>query len=262
MCDGELDSADDLPYYVNSIWSMDKEFELPDLASLPLDRSSDPFVFWTPVPENPLSHEPFNTITEWREFVLSHNLHASIPAKIVEKFQLAQRVYFLAWIDGHLIKAGELVALTALEAALKSRYGTEMREKKLKEIIEQEKRGGKKKKIPANFPQLNALLDHMVRSDGLAYGKIPMIKKYGIKTMEDPDKAKTSRTVRKRMPEGPMILSRIRNSLAHGNPLDCMPWGGLLELVHDLIEYAYRDWIAEEPVGRSVEEVFSHCSDH
>ncbi len=45
-----------------------------------------------------------------------------------------------------------------------------------------------------------------------------------------------------------MVLPHIRHSLAHGNPFDCMPWGRLLELVHDLIEYAYRDSIAKEAV--------------
>ena len=37
-------------------------------------------------------------------------------------------------------------------------------------------------------------------------------------------------------------LSHIRNDLAHGAPLDGFPWSGLLELVRDLIDYAYRDW--------------------
>jgi hypothetical protein len=34
----------------------------------------------------------------------------------------------------------------------------------------------------------------------------------------------------------------IRNDLAHGAPLNELPWAGLLELVRDLINYAYRDW--------------------
>jgi hypothetical protein len=35
----------------------------------------------------------------------------------------------------------------------------------------------------------------------------------------------------------------IRNDLAHGYPFDGFPQSGLLELVRDLIEYAYRDMI-------------------
>lgn len=37
-------------------------------------------------------------------------------------------------------------------------------------------------------------------------------------------------------------LADIRNSAAHGDPFDGMPWAGMLELVRDLIEYAYRNW--------------------
>ena len=36
-------------------------------------------------------------------------------------------------------------------------------------------------------------------------------------------------------------LAGIRNDLAHGFPFDGFPWSGLLELVRDLIEYAYRE---------------------
>ena len=251
MYDDEFDSVEDLPADVDSLWLMNKEFELPDLAALRFDRSDDPFFLWIPVPGNPVFHKPFNTITEWREFVLSHNLDPAIPKKIAEKFQLAQRVYFLAWIDGNLIKAGELVALTALELALKSCYGSEMLQQTTKEIIEQEKRSGKRKKIPANFPQLHALLDHMVKADGLRNEKIPMAKKYGTKIMADLDEMEAPGVEQRKAPNGPMMLSRIRNSLAHGNPFDSMPWAGLLELLRDLIEYAYRDWIAREPVERS-----------
>ena len=35
-------------------------------------------------------------------------------------------------------------------------------------------------------------------------------------------------------------LAEIRNSLAHGDAFDALPWSGLLELVRDLIDYAYR----------------------
>lgn len=36
-------------------------------------------------------------------------------------------------------------------------------------------------------------------------------------------------------------LADIRNDLAHGAPFGGFPWAGLLELVRDLIDYAYRD---------------------
>lgn len=42
-------------------------------------------------------------------------------------------------------------------------------------------------------------------------------------------------------------LAERRNALAHGDPFDGLPTGGLLELVRDLINFAYRDYIAEAP---------------
>ena len=36
--------------------------------------------------------------------------------------------------------------------------------------------------------------------------------------------------------------------MAHGDPFDGLPTGGLLELVRDLINYAYRDYVAEARV--------------
>ena len=41
-----------------------------------------------------------------------------------------------------------------------------------------------------------------------------------------------------------MTLVEIRNRAAHAGPLDTAPWGGLLEVVRDLIENAYRDILA------------------
>jgi hypothetical protein len=38
-------------------------------------------------------------------------------------------------------------------------------------------------------------------------------------------------------------LAQIRNNLAHGYPFDGLPLAGLLELIRDLIEYAFRDMI-------------------
>ncbi|MBS2127077.1 hypothetical protein KEX41_02265 [Burkholderia thailandensis] len=58
--------------------------------------------------------------------------------------------------------------------------------------------------------------------------------------------SKTSRDEAKKngMPKA-ITLAGIRNSLAHGDPFDGLPWGGLLELVRDLIEYAYRSYLLE-----------------
>lgn len=56
----------------------------------------------------------------------------------------------------------------------------------------------------------------------------------------------------RRYGRGPIIigaahptLAEGRNALAHGDPFDELPTGGLLELVSDLINYAYRHYLAE-----------------
>ena len=197
----------------------DKWMGLLDCVTVQLDRSDNPFILWTPVPGNSAFPKPFGTIIEWREFILSHSLHAAIPKVIAAKFQRAQKLYFLSWIDYDVIKAGELMALAALELALKSRYGNKM---------------------------LARLLEHMVELDGLTNEKLPMFEKYGGVIIENLYEMKAARDARKNTDVvPPMTLSEIRNSLAHGDPFDTLPWSGLLELVHDLIEYAYRDRIAE-----------------
>ena len=66
--------------------------------------------------------------------------------------------------------------------------------------------------------------------DGLTDQKIPMVRRCGgsaigfVNGESKPD------------------LTEIRNRQAHGDPFDGLPVGGLLELVRDLIEYAYRDF--------------------
>jgi hypothetical protein len=192
---------------------------LLDRVMLPLDRFDNPLILSTPVPGNPAFPRPFSTIIEWREFILSHNLHAAIPKVIAASFQRAQKLYFLAWIDYDVIKAGELMALASLEVALKSRYGNKM---------------------------LGELLEYIVEKDDLTNQKIPMFQKYGYKIVENLYETKDAKEARKKTHAvPPTTLSGIRNSLAHGRLLNGSPWGGLLELVHDLIEYAYRDRIAQ-----------------
>jgi hypothetical protein len=236
MCDNGSDSAADLMGYSEHILPTDDGMGLLDCVTLPLDRSGNPLILWTPVPGNPAFPRPFSTIIEWREFILSHNLHAAIPKIIAAKFQRAQKLYFLAWIDLDVIKAGELMALAALEFALKARYGNEIREKK---------RSGEKK-IPPHSPQLYQLLEYIVEADGLTNEQIPMFQKRGYKIVENLYETKAAKKARENTGGcAPTTISGIRNSLAHGDPFDILPWGGLLELVHDLIEYAYRNLIAE-----------------
>jgi hypothetical protein len=67
--------------------------------------------------------------------------------------------------------------------------------------------------------------------DGLTDDKIPMVKRSGGTAIGFVNgDIKPS-------------LSEIRNKQAHGDPFDGLPCGGLLELVRDLIAFAYRDFV-------------------
>jgi hypothetical protein len=82
-----------------------------------------------PIPGNPGGFISFANFAERRYFVLNLSLRAGIPETVQAKFDRAQKVHILAWLDFDLIKAGELVAITALELALMDRYGPKAREK-------------------------------------------------------------------------------------------------------------------------------------
>jgi hypothetical protein len=110
------------------------------------------------------------------------------------------------------LKAGELAALIALELALMDRYG------------------GQITKSKRSFA---ALLKFMVESDGLTDDRIPMVVRCG------------GTAVGQLIGATHPTLAERRNALAHGDPFDGLPTGGLLELVRDLINYAYRHYLAE-----------------
>jgi hypothetical protein len=141
--------------------------------------------------------------------VLSLSLPDGIPGIVQAKYQRAQMLYFLAWLYPDLIKAGELVALTALELTMRDCYGNKVK--------------GRGK----NKPSFAALLQYMPK-DGLTDDKIPMVRRSGGTAIG----FVTGQA-------GPSPAER-RNSLAHGDPFDAFPCGGLLELVRDLIAYSYR----------------------
>ncbi len=182
-----------------------------DAIALAARRSPGPLIIPWPVPDNPVGFLSFAAFPEWQRFVLNLSLRARIPDIVVAKFERAQKLHILAWIDFDLIKAGELIALTALELALMDRYGP----------------GAEAKYGNRAFSHL---LRYMPEHDGLTDDKLPMIRRCGgtvielVKGTREPS------------------LAGIRNVSAHGYPFDGFPWAGLLELVRDLIDYAYRDF--------------------
>ncbi|HWB51278.1 MAG: hypothetical protein J0H82_13280 [Alphaproteobacteria bacterium] len=196
-------------------------FDWPDRTALPL------IVPW-PTRGNIGGMLEFRAASEWLAFLRQHDLHPAVPLIVSAKYRRAQKLYTLAWLEFDLIKAGELVALTALELALRDRYGA---------------RAPKRGRHPAT---LEGLLRYMVEGDGLTDGALSFVRKYGgsvLPHLYETDAARTARQATQSPPQ--TTLAAIRNSMAHGDPFDGLPWSGLLELVRDLIHYAYRDMISE-----------------
>lgn len=184
-----------------------------DLALISGLQREEPLLLSWPMDGIPAGWLSIQTPQAWRKFVLSLNLPDGIPEIVRAKYQRAQMLYFLAWLYPDLIKAGELVGLTTLELAMRDCYGSKVKG-----------RGQRK-------PDFAALLRYMPK-DGLTDDKIPMVQRSGgtaIGFITGHSK--------------PSLADR-RNSLAHGDPFDALPCGGLLELVRDLVAYAYREQVA------------------
>jgi hypothetical protein len=184
-----------------------------DLSLLGRGHRDSPLTLPWPAPGKPGGFIEFSTTTQWRTFVLSLGLPPGIPEPVAAKFRRAQMLYFLAWLYFDVIKAGELMALATLELALNDRYGDKVK-----------KRGA--------YRSFAELLAYMIQ-DGLTDDRIPMVRRSGGSAIGFVNgDVKPS-------------LAEIRNKQAHGDPFDGLPYGGLLELVRDLIAYAYRDFVKE-----------------
>ncbi len=193
---------------------------------LPLCR--EPLLMPWPIPGNPGGFIQFDHAEQWRTFIACLGMDARIPDVVRIRYVRAQKLYLLGWIDADLIKAGELVALTALELALMDRYGTHF------------------KKRERTFA---AVLKHLVDADGLTDAQIPVIARCGGSAI-----GQLIGTVRP-------TLAQRRNGMAHGDPFDGLPIGGLLELVRDLITFAYRHFIAESAENNPMKPFHrKHCN--
>ena len=199
------------------------------------DRVALPLTLWWPRPGNPgqipLS---FSDLEEWKRFVEEFNLNPLVPQVMWDKYYRAQKLYYLGWIDYDCIKAGEVAALVALELALIDRYGA----------ADQAKRSRNN-----GPPMLGSLIAYMVEKDGLTDDQLPIFHKYGGGAIVCNlyESTKELKGVR-------MNLVERRNRACHGDPFDNTACAGLIEVVRDVIEYAYRDFIKE----RRLHEVVSH----
>lgn len=191
-----------------------------DAVAATSEHTSASFILPWPAEGNPCAFLSFASFAEWRDFILRMTLHPAVPTVVSLKFERAQKLYLLAWTDADLIKAGELVALAGLELALKDRYWQKVK------VRHKDKNSDR----PIRFAEL---LRYMVDHDELTDEKLPMVQLNGGAVVDS--------LTGRRKPS----LADIRNGLAHGDPFDGLPWAGLLELVKELIEYAYRDVIDE-----------------
>lgn len=204
-------------------------FEFPEFIP---NRSIAPLAIMWPRPGNPGPvYLNFSDLADWRCFIQEFNLDPLVPRAMWEKYHRAQKLYYLGWIDGDCIKAGELAALVALELALIDRYGAPGQ-------AERPRHGGP--------PMLASLITYMVEEDGLTDDQLPIFHKYGGgRIVRNLYETKADRKARGKSALPPMNLVERRNRAAHGDPFDTMPAAGLIEVVRDLIEYAYRDFIRE-----------------
>ncbi|KRQ93211.1 hypothetical protein [Bradyrhizobium valentinum] len=175
------------------------------------DREEAVLLAW-PTPGNLGGFVQFERAADWCNFVERLGIDERIPDIVRAKFARAQTLYMLGWVDFSVVKAGELAALIALELAVMDRYGA---------------------RVSKGKRSFAALLKYMVESDGLTNAQIPMVTRCG------------GTAVGQLTGETRPTLAERRNTLAHGDPFEGLPTGGLLELVRDLINFAYRDHIAE-----------------
>jgi hypothetical protein len=196
------------------------------------DRTSCPVMLMWPRPGNPGPvYLSFSDLVDWQRFIAEFDLNPLVPQTMREKYHRAQKLYYIGWIDGDCIKAGELAALVALELALIDRYG-----------------GQDQAKRPRNGgpPMLGSLIAYMVETDGLTDDQLPIFDKYGggviVRNLYE---TREECKARGNTVPPPMNLVERRNRAAHGDPFDNIPAAGLIEVVRDLIEYAYRNFIRE-----------------
>jgi hypothetical protein len=175
------------------------------------DREQPVLLAW-PTQGNAGGFIQFEKAADWHAFVESLGIDPRIPEIVRAKFARAQTLYLLGWVDFSVVKAGELAALIALELALMDRYGGS---------------------LSKNKRSFAALLKYMVETDGLTDAQIPMVARCG------------GTALGQLTGDTHPTLAERRNSLAHGDPFDGLPTGGLLELVRDLINFAYRHYVAE-----------------
>lgn len=208
-----------------------------DAAGMAASRVPGPRVIPWPMRGNLGGFRSFDTFDDWRAFWLSFELSHGIPRYVLGGFERAQKLFLLAWVDFDLASAGELVAFTILEYALKDRYLGKERERRRAAVEAKAKSAGRpvarREKEWTERISFQDLLRYMVEQDGLTDEKVGLVRRSG-------------GTVQQLlMGDRDPSLSDMRNNRAHGNPFGSGLEAGLLELIRDLTDYAYRDMIVQ-----------------
>ena len=153
----------------------------------------------------------FDHISKWRDYLLTLQVNDTrVPGIHRDAYHDALRILLLAWVEPAVVQSAEMQALRSLEGALRGVYFQRLYEKE---------RTRRHRLKPENFkPGLRQVLSFMSEHDDLP----------------DALHSKSGRG-----PGG--ALDTIRNHLAHGDPLNKLPCGGLFEGVRDVIVYAYRN---------------------
>lgn len=204
------------------------------LPAIVLPPREAPLVLNWPDAGSPVATMTFATPDAWRAFVTRLSLNPGVPAVTRLKYERAQKLFLLGWIDADLIKSAELVALTALELALRDRFAHTV------PPVGAGKPAAAPRKAVAASParrSFKALLRHLVDGEGLTDDQIPVIARCG--------GAAIGQLTGATSPD----LAERRNAMAHGDPFDGLPTGGLVELVRDLIEFAYRGHLTSHTGG-------------
>ncbi len=145
----------------------------------------------------------FNDIAEWRDHLYTFRIRSSrVPVVYAAQFHIALKLLLFVWTDGHVLKAAELVALSALESSLKFVYYQRLHSA-----------------MPKKQIGLADYLEYMENEDDLS--EIYHYEKFKGQ---------------------PNALNVIRNGIAHGDLFTGFPWGGLMETVRDIIERAFRNY--------------------
>ncbi|PZR72151.1 MAG: hypothetical protein DI537_47710, partial [Stutzerimonas stutzeri] len=146
------------------------------LPHFELPPRTEPLVLIWPDDGNPAAFWTFAEPADWRSFVSHLSLDPRIPDITRLKFERAQKLFLLGWLDVDLMKGAELVALTALELALKDCFGNVVPRIPGKKINPSSPEAMMAQPIRYSF---KALLKHLVVGEGLTDAQLPIIARCG-----------------------------------------------------------------------------------